>query len=704
MEQIRGGRYILLLDNLETLQDAATGELTDMSLQTFIEMSVAQSSALCVLITSREPLTLPRPLTTREHRLLLADGLAIDEAVALLRACDPTGTAGLRDAPIETLQHLAAAVHGFPRALEALAGFLLENPVLDATDLLRDQTLLADEITPTIVQQAIVRLDPIALCVLEALAVLERPASQAAIEYCSAPYVTSANLLPLLNRLVRSFFVRFDKATRTFSLHPIDQAYCYRQLSDRHGDERVMLHRRAADFFAHQRQPIGCWQTIEDVSPQLQEFDQRVKAGEYDRAAEVLATIDRDYLWEWNQTALLAELHGRLQGHLTTATLARASRRRLGWTHWPDIQQVAPIFEQNLSEARQAGDQQAEADALDDLAQVNRFQMNMAQALDLHQQALGLYRMIGDRRSEGEALGGAAQASIGLGQIEQAVAYNDQALAIQRALNQLPSLAFLLGAKGTLCNMLGQFERSIASYTAAIGVYGDLNAQRGIASTLSLSTFVYANLGEFEQAEDCARRAADIARALHNPEAEVMTRLLGGIVRVMKGAAADAIESLQAALAPEVHNMVTRSFASYFLVAAHIIVGQIAAARELRTAMPSPIRLIPTLGMNLMDGLIAARLRETDVARAAFQAALKFIAQLPPQAPNRYEVPYWQGLANAGLALLDRSDAHLSAAQIAYANAREMCPAAGIVSLQRQLLNALMACTGSEFLQQVPFL
>lgn len=700
LEQLRGGRYVVLLDNLETLQDATTGELTDPGVQTFIEMAVAQSSALCVLITSREPLALSRPLKTWERLLLLADGLAVDEAVALLRACDPAGAAGLRDAPAETLQRLAAAVHGFPRALEAAAGFLLENPLLDATDLLRDQMLVADEITSAIVQQAIARLDPAALRVLEVLAVLERPASQAAIEYCSAPYVATAHLPPLLNRLVRSFFIRFDKTTREFSLHPIDQAYCYHRLADRDGDDaRIKLHQRAADFFAHQRLPIGRWQTIEDVSPQLQEFDQRVKAGEYDLAAEVLATIDRDYLWEWNQNALLAELHGHLQGHLTDAALARASRRRLGWTHWPDVQQAAPIFEQNLSEARQAGDRQAEADALDDLAQVNRFQMNMAQALELHEQALGLYRAIGDRRGEGEALGGAAQALMGTGQIERALAYNEQALAIQRALNHQPSIGFLLGAQGTLYNMLGQFERAIACYTAAIGVYGELNAQRGIASHLALSAFVYANLGQFEQALECVRRAAGIARALHNAEAEVMTQMLRGIALVLRGDAAEAIEALQLALAPEVHNMVTRGFASHFLVMAQVMTGQIAGARELRATMPPWPRPTPTLAQKVLDGLIAARLGEADSARMTFQAALDYAAQLPPQAPNRYEVPYWRGLANAGLALLNRSDAHLTVAQIEYAIARETCAAAGIVSLHCHLLDALLVCPGGEFLQ-----
>src|SRR5262249_44050227 len=98
LEKVAQRRIILLLDNLETLQDAETGQLRDGALQQFIEASLTHSSTLTLLLTSREPIALPRLLRTWENVISLEEGLERDTAVALLRKFDPAGKAGLRDA------------------------------------------------------------------------------------------------------------------------------------------------------------------------------------------------------------------------------------------------------------------------------------------------------------------------------------------------------------------------------------------------------------------------------------------------------------------------------------------------------------------------------------------------------------------------------------------------------------------------------
>src|SRR5260221_6406725 len=125
LEKIADKHIVLLLDNLETVQNGDTGELIEPGMQQFIEMSVVQSSALTLLITSREPLLLLRSLKTWEHQISLDDGLPPEDAVALLRRFDPSGVPGLRDAPAEELHEVVGQLGGFPRALESVAGMLL---------------------------------------------------------------------------------------------------------------------------------------------------------------------------------------------------------------------------------------------------------------------------------------------------------------------------------------------------------------------------------------------------------------------------------------------------------------------------------------------------------------------------------------------------------------------------------------------------
>src|SRR5258708_27742812 len=167
LEKIADKHIVLLLDNLETIQNAVTGELIEPGMQQFIEMSVVQSSALTLLITSREPLLLPRSLKTWEHLISLEDGLPPEDAVALLRRFDPSGETGLRDASADELREVVGQLGGFPRGLEAVAGMLLQDPLLRLVDVKRDLNLLEGEISAAVVRQALSHLKDDAKCVLQ---------------------------------------------------------------------------------------------------------------------------------------------------------------------------------------------------------------------------------------------------------------------------------------------------------------------------------------------------------------------------------------------------------------------------------------------------------------------------------------------------------------------------------------------------------
>ncbi|MDQ7027872.1 MAG: winged helix-turn-helix domain-containing protein, partial [Anaerolineae bacterium] len=161
LERLSRGNYILLLDNLESVQNGATGELLDADLQLFFKMAVEQSGDLRIIVTSREPLFLPASTRTYERRLELNEGLALEDSIALLRRCDIDGNAGLRDAPDNLLRHIAEGTRGYPRALEAVVGLLVEDPFLTPENLVDETFPTSDEISEVLVAQALERLDDV---------------------------------------------------------------------------------------------------------------------------------------------------------------------------------------------------------------------------------------------------------------------------------------------------------------------------------------------------------------------------------------------------------------------------------------------------------------------------------------------------------------------------------------------------------------
>jgi len=198
------------------------------------------------------------------------------------------------------------------------------------------------------------------------------------------------------------------------------------------------------------------------------------------------------------------------------------------------------------------------------------------------------------------------------------------------------------------------------------------------------------------------RPAYHARRAAPRPfnHAPGMAQTFWGATLVMKGDSTEAVEVLKEARAAGIWNSVTLGFNDYYLTSALIASGQTAEAQALMAATPTPPHPSFALSRTVMMGITRACLNEADAARASFTAALESAGKLI-HGPDRFDVLYRRGIANAGLALLDQDEGRLTTARADFAAARNECAAPGIVRLHTQLLDALMVCPGGERLASV---
>lgn len=699
LEKLREGRYALLLDNLETLQDPATGELTDPDLQAFFETVLEQGGALRVLITSREPLVLPRVLKTWERLIPLDEGLPVDEAVALLRAFDPDGAAGLRDALDDSLRQIAQKTGGYPRALEAVAGLLLDDPLLSLDDLLRDLSLLSGEITPIIVQQAIERLSPEAVRVMQALALFARPVNQTALDFLLAPFMDTAGLRNILARLVRAYFVSFNRATQQFSLHPIDRDYCYGQIpTTAEAFNRTALHTRAAEYYLRQRKPQSDWKTIDDLMPQLAEFEHRVSAGGYDEAARIVLSIDRDYLWDWGQRALLADLHGRLRGHISDERLTHQNLRRIAWLQWfINVDEARPIFEQLLDDARRLADRQFEADGLDDLAQCYRGKGQILEGFQYHQHALDIYREIGDRRGQAEALGGMGSCAL-FGAPEQAVIYLEEAADLQRELNNPHSLGFVLGSLGAAYHELGQFERALDYLHEEVTLARQTHNNANLGQGLSQLGIIYTYLGDEARALDYNKQALDTAVEMGGGRVTAQAGFWLALSLQTYGIVGRLAEGIQIARQIDAESVTGRLPARHALRGVTAVLLLLAGNIEEAYKGIVPLVKYPLPpNFKVLFGLIAVRAGDQNTAMTIFQEALDFTHMISPNLRPLVT----RALALAGLAVIKGDPSQAHAAAECYRQARAITKAPGFWREQQLLVDALALAPSGEILASV---
>lgn len=527
LETMRDGLYLILLDNLEDYL-TEDGEIAEEGLRLFAERCLTQPDGVRLIVTSREEIRLAATLRGA-RRIPLREGLPEDDAIALLRDLDPQGRLGLLDAPEDDLRRAARLTRGIPRALEILAGILHQDPAASLPKLLADEAAFGVEVVEQLVAEGYRCLGDHERRVMEVLAVFDRPVDETAIAYLLHPWFPGLDVQACLRRLVSSYFVSASRVTGEYSLHPLDRDYAYRQIPDPSDEDegpdaynQRNLELRSADFYAGIRKPESEWKTIYDLTPQLAEFDHRVRAGDYDGAYQVLEPIDSDYLSLWGHYARLVEVREKLVGRLTNPSLQAANRGNLGraYHYLGQIKQAIEFYERALTTAREIGDRRNEGNwlgnlgiAYSDLGQVER-------AIEHYQQALAISREVGDRRGEGNMLGILGVAHRLLGQVERAIAHCQQALAVGREIGDRNAEGVWLGNLGTAYRHLGQLGRSIEQYQQALAIAREIGDRQREEEWLGNLGVAYRRLGQLERSIEHCQQALAISRQIDHRRGE----------------------------------------------------------------------------------------------------------------------------------------------------------------------------------------
>jgi tetratricopeptide (TPR) repeat protein len=261
-----------------------------------------------------------------------------------------------------------------------------------------------------LVGEAYQLLDAPAQQVMQALAVYPAPVSAVGVDFLLRPVNPTIDAAPILTRLVRRQLARFHDGH--YYLHPVDRDYARSQLppgapgNSAAAFTLTALQARAADYYAQIRTPRQSWRTMDDVRPQLAEFELRCDTGDYDTAATVLADIDFGYLELWGHYRTLVGLRGRIHGRITDPTLNTGHLSSLGNCHLRlgEYERAIDLHTQALAIARDTGDRQNEGTALGNQGNCRYMLGEYERAIDLHSQAPAIFRDIGDRQNEGAAL------------------------------------------------------------------------------------------------------------------------------------------------------------------------------------------------------------------------------------------------------------------------------------------------------------
>jgi tetratricopeptide (TPR) repeat protein len=665
LDAFPSGRVIVLLDNLEDVIDSSSADLgltdpvLDEALRTLL---AAPPHAVKVIVTTRvapKALVLDHP--ERQRPLDLDEGLSSPYAEEVLRARDPDGLLGLLTAPDELLSRARERTRGYPRALEALAAILAADRGTTLPELL-DQTVgLPGNVVQALVGEAFNRLDGPAQQVMQALAVYPVPVPPVAVDFLLQPYQPAIDAAPALGRLVNMQFVRRESGR--YYLHQVDRDYGLSRLpegqpGDRDADPppftRQALRHRAADYFEQTRTPQEDWKSLDDLGPQLAEFELRYENGDYNTAAQVLLGIDLNYLFQWGHYRFAAGMHERLQGHLDAPSTDSTSKNNLGeyYRSLGEFTKAIEVLEQALAIAREMSDRGGEATDLGHLGNCYYDLGQIPRAIDLYEQALAIAWEVGNRASEAKHLGNLGNCYSDLGQISRAIDLYEQALAIERDTGDRQGEANHVGSLGECYRDLGQISRAIDLYEQALAITREIGYRYWEAGCLNNLGEAHGDLGRWDQGAQYCRQAIEVADAIGN--IQIQSEARRGLARIQL-LAGDLPATLQA----------------------------VAAARE--HSFP-PDRA----GLSLMSAI--ARLRQGQPAAASqeFHTAFTQADEQLRQASGDYEALDIKALALCGLALTTDPTKVVEASTV-FRAARTITSADGIINRALALFNALAA-------------
>ena len=741
LEAFPAGRTVLLLDNFEELVDAEAVGLTDAALDEALHAVLsAPVHGVKVIITTRvapRGLLLAQPGVQR--RVDLDEGLPSPFAEQVLRARDPDGRLGVRNAPDALLAQARDRTRGFPRALEALVAILATDRSTTLPELLADTRGMPENVVEALVGEAFSRLDALSQQVMQALAIYTSPVPPVAVDYLLQPFERAIDSVPVLSRLVNMSFVRRDAGH--YYVHQVDRDYALHRIAlgdprDRAAEPlpftQYALRDRGADYFEQIRTPRETWRTLTDLAPQLAEFELRCQAGDHDTAAQVLLDIDFDYLIVWGHYRLVLELHHRLQDHLTDPRTDSASKGNLGlcYATLGETRHAIELHQQALAIAQETGDRQNEGAQLGNLGNCYAALGETRHAIEVHQQALAIAQEIGDRRGEGAELGNLGLCYAALGETRRAIELHQQALAINHEIGDRQNEGAQLGNLGNCYAALGETRRAIELHHQALAINHEIGDREGESINLGNLGLCYATLGETRRAIELHHQALAIDHEIGNRQGESADLVNLGLCYAALGETQRAIELHERGLAidQEIGNREGESLDLVYLgdchadlaawelaagyckqaiqisdeisfaqgraegrlslATVHLQAGELDAARATVQAARSDDYPSTAADLALILGIALARQAKRDAASQTFTDAVRSANALIEQTSDDYHRLDTKALALCGLGLVHGPD-QLTEASTVFRAARAITHDKGTVQRVMRLFDAL---------------
>ncbi len=542
LRQLQQGRYLLAIDNLESVL-TAEGDWRG-GYEEFLDGFQNLGCESVLLLAGRE---YPQKYFgwRRSCWLTLEDGLTPSEGAALLASLEVADTIANRATVSEQVQ-------GNPLALSLIAGWLRDEyrqpeerlvcHLSQHTDLFQLEGKHRGEANISVdrvLQWSFDRLTSAQRYLLTQVSVLRGAFdAELATALVLEPPVSDADLHDLERRsLLQELPKLKPDGQRLFQLQPRIREFVQKQ-----GTDLTTAHERAIAYFWSQRQTqVTPEDTQAAVTEYAETFYHLCQLGRYADATATVSACDA-FLRRRGYYQLLVDLYTPLytdwqptpdqqQNYAVVCNNLGTAYQSLG--QYP---QAISFHQQSLAIDRKIGDLNGEAISLGSLGTAYQSLGQYPQAINFHQQSLAIIREIGEafgtsialRQDEANSLGNLGNAYESLGQYPQAINFHRQSLAIRRKIGKAfgtsialrQGEAISLGNLGTAYQSVGQYPQAINFHQQSLAIKREIGDCQGEAISLGNLGTAYRSLGQYSQAINFHQQSLTIKREIDDRHGE----------------------------------------------------------------------------------------------------------------------------------------------------------------------------------------
>ena len=207
---------------------------------------------------------------------------------------------------------------------------------------------------------------------------------------------------------------------------------------------------------------------------------------------------------------------GDLEGQAYALNGLGVAHRRLG-----SPKRATDDLEESLELFRRLGDTAGQAAALYDLATVVQWLGNYPEAIDYKQQALELYRQVGDRNGEANMLSGIGLVLERAGRFPEAIDHCERALTLDREMGNRHGEAQALNILGDIETRAGRLDSAAGHLHQALVLFRQLGNRNNEAGALDSLGMLHNQLGRPGEAIGYFQPALTLFRELGNKGGEI---------------------------------------------------------------------------------------------------------------------------------------------------------------------------------------